>query len=198
MKNRLLGSGLLGMLLLLGHSSVQAIMLNVAPATQDAVLGSTLSVQLNISGLGDATADSLGAFDLDFTYDPALLAFNNVSFGDQLDVLGFGSITGIDSSVAGLVNLFEVSLDLASDLNVLQSPAFTLATLTFDTLAIGSTALVVSNTILSNAVGDPLFAEISGGRVNVVPQNIPMPLPGSFALIALGLIVGAGVARHRT
>lgn len=128
---------------------VQAQTLTVTPSAQTVDVGDAVSVDLRISGLGDGAAPSVGVFDIDFTFDPSLLSFSTVSYGTGLDVLGLGSLQATTPG-AGTVNLFELSFDTADDLNAFQSDSFTLATLTFNTLAFGASQLTLS----LNAVGD--------------------------------------------
>ena len=75
----LLGATLL-MTLLAGNS--QAITLGFSPAAQNVVAGAPADVAITISGLGDGTAPSLSTFDLVIDFDPAVLSFSSVSFGD--------------------------------------------------------------------------------------------------------------------
>ncbi len=127
-----------------------AITLSFDPISAEITQGSGVEVNLVISGLGTGTAPSLGTFDLDVDYDSSLLGVSNVLFADQLDLFGLGSITEWTSSI-GSVNLSELSLELPSDLNLLQLDSFTLATLSFDTLGVGSSLLSYSNVILGDA-----------------------------------------------
>lgn len=80
-KQGLLGATLL-MTLLACNS--QAITLGFSPAAQNVVAGAPADVAITISGLGDGTAPSLGTFDLVIDFDPAVLSFSNVSFGDPV------------------------------------------------------------------------------------------------------------------
>jgi len=109
---------------------------------------------LVISGLTAGAAPSVSVFDLDVSFNPTILSFGSVAFGDpvlgdQLDLLGLGSFT---STIVGVdtVNLLELSFDPAAVLNALQPGDFTLATLTFNTLANGISSLGV----VVNALGD--------------------------------------------
>ena len=183
---------ILGILVFLWSTSAQAFMLSFAPSSQDVELGNTASADLVISGLGDMAPDSLGAFDLDVIFDPTLLAFNSVTFGDQLDLFGLGSIAAVDSGVSGVVNLFELSLDLATDLDTLQLPTFSLATLTFDTLALGSSTLGISNAVLSDAWGFELFANVVDGAITTT-----IPVPAAAWLFGSSLIGLIGLAKRK-
>ena len=73
-----------------------------------------LEVALQVSGLGDFTAPSLGTFDVTVTFSPALLDFERVTYGDpalgdQLDLSGLGTLIATTAGV-GSVNLFEPRL----------------------------------------------------------------------------------------
>jgi len=68
------------LVLLLGAAPAQAILLAFTPSSQTVVSGSTASVSLSIAGLDGATA--LGGFDLDLSFNPAILSLLGMSFGD--------------------------------------------------------------------------------------------------------------------
>jgi len=173
---RFLALGLLAVTL-----PAQAITVSVTPAEQTISLGSTVSVGISIDGLGDGIAPSVGTFDIDLGFDPALLSLTNVEFGTQLDVLGLGSIQSF-SSAEGSVNLFELSLDSTSDLNAFQAPSFTLATATFSSLGSGLSLLSLNFNALGDALGAPLVASTANGLVTVIPE------PSSAALIMMGIV----------
>jgi len=160
----------------------------VEPALQSALVGSTVDVDLTISGLGDFEPDSLGAFDVGVLFDPGILGFTSVSFGDpvlgdQLDLFSLGSFTLVDDSVPGVVNVLEISFDLPTDLDTLQPGSFTLATLSFDALAIGSSSVTPVVNVLADSWGSRLTAEASSGFVGVVPE------PGSWTLFLVGAVI---------
>ncbi len=122
---------------------------------------------------------------MDISYNQSVLSLSSVAFGDpiqgdQLDLFGFGSVKGIDNSLPGVVNLFELSLDFPGDLDTLQVSSFTLATLTFQTVSPGISPLTISNVILGDSVGNPLSADLSDGSISV-------PEPATLALMGLGL-----------
>jgi hypothetical protein len=68
--------------LLLFTTASQAITLSFDLVTQYVLLGDPVDVELVISGLGDYTAPSLSAFDLNIIYDPTILSMTAVTFGD--------------------------------------------------------------------------------------------------------------------
>ena len=170
------------------------IVLALNPAQQNALVGSQVNVALTISGLGSGTAPSLSTFDVDIVFDEGILSFASATFGDpvlgdQLDLSLFGNISSIDATLPGIVNLFELSLDPVSTLNSLQAGNFTLATLTFKTLRVGTSPLGIVST-LGDANGDPLIPNtIQNGSATVVPE------PAAISL--LGIVAGVFVYRCR-
>jgi hypothetical protein len=165
-----------------------ATTINFAPVTQDASLGTSFTVAITISGLNDFTAPSLGVFDVDVNFDPSILSFGSVSYGDpilgdQLDLFGLGSLTATTLGT-GFVNLFELSLDSIDDLNGSQAGDFTLATLGFDALAVGVSPLRFTVNALGDAEGNTLSADAGTGVANVVQ---PVPEPALFLLTACAL-----------
>jgi hypothetical protein len=181
-----------------------AATITVTPSSQSVNLGDQAVVSLDISGLGSGVAPSVGAFDIDLSFDSSILALSSVVFGDpilgdQLDLFALGSILGATPG-AGTVNLFEISLDFADDLNLLQADAFTMATLTFNTLAAGSSTLGLTLNALSDADGLPLEATLAGATVDVaVPPPTPVPEPSAwptYVLLLVGL-AGRGILQRR-
>lgn len=171
-----------------------AITIEVSPSSQSVDVGSPTTVELVISGLGDGTAPSLGTFDLDVGFDSSILSFTGATFGNQLDLFGLGSLQDVIAGV-GTVNLFELSLDLADDLDTLQAGSFLLATLSFDALASGSSTLSISVNALGDSLGAPLEAEVIGrtirsvGNVGAVPEPTTLPLLGIGVLAMIALVL---------
>lgn len=175
-------------------TSAQAILLEFDPKEQHVMNVPLVNVGIVISGLGEFSAPSLSTFDMDISYDQSILSFSSITFGDpilgdQLDLFGLGSITGVDNSVPGIVNLFELSLDLPGDLDILQAGRFTLAILTFQTVSTGISPLAMSNVILGDSDGGPLSADASDGSISV-------PEPATIVLMSIGL-AGIGFQLRR-
>lgn len=172
----------LGLAIFFSSSTAQAVIsLEFVPSSQTVTRGFPINVAVKISGLGDLTAPSLGTFDLTVNFDPTILSFRRVSYGDpilgdQLDLSGLGSPT-VTTSGKGFVNLFEVSFDLPDDLNALQSGEFILAVLTFKAVADGNSPLSLTVNALGDAFGETLTADVGSGSVAVTETRM---LTGDF------------------
>jgi hypothetical protein len=170
---------------------VQAQTLSLLPSTSVVPLGSSFSLDLRISGLGNGTSPSLGVYDIDLLFNPGLVSFSNVTFSNGLDVLGLGSVQVVTPTM-GSVNLYELSLDLPQDLNLLQPASFTLATVSFQTLALGTAGFSLFANAMGDADGNPLTVSLQGTSVAIVP----VPEPSAYVLMLAGLAV-LGCARLR-
>lgn len=171
--------------LVAGPAAADPITLSFVPASQTVAPGGAISVALRITGLGAFSAPSLGTYDVDVLYDPTILAFTGVSFGDpnlgnQLDLFGLGNIA-VASPFTGGVNLFELSFDLPSDLDTLQPGSFTLAVLNFNALQSGTSPLSLNLNALGDSYGNSLSATTQTGSVTVVPE------PGTVVLLGSGI-----------
>jgi len=172
----------------------EATSIQIVPAVQ-VLGGGPVDVGLRISGLTDLAAPSIGTFDLDLTFDAALLAVSSIAygdpvFGDQLDLFGAGSITAATIG-AGVVNLLELSLDSEADLNALQADEFTLVTIRFDVLGFGTSPLSLTVNTLGDAAGDPLEATVGTGSVTIEAPTAAVPEPTTSLLVGTGLLLAA-------
>src|SRR3990172_7939351 len=187
---------LLSLTVFFSPSSVHGISLDFVPSAQIVTVGGSAQVGIKISGLGELIAPSLGVYDISIGFNPAVLGFNSLVYGDpilgdQMDLFSFGSLTATTPGV-GSVNLFEFSFDSVDDLNNLQAADFILATLSYDAIGAGISPLTFSATALGDALGDPLTATTSNGSVTVeAAVTASIPEPSAFVLLAFGLLLVA-------
>lgn len=172
------------------NANANAISIDVR-AHQPAVnLGDSVEVQVRISGLNEASAPSLGVYDVKVDFDATLFSFNSLVWGDaslgnQLDIGGFGSLQDSNSG-AGWLSAFELSFDDALDLQLLQREEFTLFSIFFSAIAIGSGDFSLTANALGDAYGSDLLIDtINNTRVKITGVSVPEP---SSLLLLLGVI----------
>ncbi len=186
-KAAVLAAGLL--LVSVAAARATPIVLTLETGTPFVKPGGTLLVDVNIAGLGDGVAPSLGTFDLDVSFDALLLGFEAVEFGLLLGVPGLGQAIVSSGAVGGVVDLAEVSFLSSVALDALQSDAFTLATIEFTVLAVGSTTLEFDQTVLGDGAGAPL-ASTSSDLTVVTPEI------GTALLVGCGAVLLALLRRR--
>ena len=183
-----------GLLIGTGMLCRAEVILSVDPGSQSVPFwGRRASFSLDISGLGNGSA--LGVYDVNVGFDPTLLSYDSIVFGDQVDISGLGDIQSVTPGT-GTVEVFELSLDSPDELDSLQASAFTLATLTFDTLAAGTDSPVtMSANALGDAFGNPITADLQNASVSITSvTSAPEPTTLPIACIGLAALI---VFRHR-
>lgn len=185
-------------LLVFSPITSQAITVSFSPGSQDVDLGSSVGVDLDISGLVSGGSPSLGGFDLFISFDPGILSLMNVSFDvdNQLGIV----LTEVKNYSSGIEQIYELSFEASADLISNQADSFTLAALTFDTLASGISSLNIVDpnpptdvSTLSDETGYyALSFSRTSGSVNVGGVS-PVPEPATLLLIASALPGLAGM-----
>lgn len=192
-----------------------ALITIVAPAIANATL-IEFSPADSIAGLGDVVAidiiatpengEMIAAFDFLVNFDPTILAINSVVFGSSLNTAAsLDSILCIlapcrgATDTGGALSIFEVSA-LFPSVSVLQDgiSSVTLATIIFDTIGVGVSALSFTGNIPGedapfNFLGGDFGARLpvldpGTGTVTVVqvaePPTLLLMLIGLFAVVA--------------
>lgn len=176
--------------LCLGFSlNANAISIDLVTDNSAINFGDNVEVQVRINGLEGATA--LSVYDLNLNYDASLFSFSNLIWGDsskgnQLDLIGHGSMQD-SSSGSGWLNLFELSLDEIADLELLQENEFTLFSVVFTSIALGSGNFFITNNIMGDAYGNELSVDTFTDAQVAVDGGVSVPEPSSLLLL-LGLL----------
>ncbi len=197
-EKRLLQSGWLGKTLSLaglaialcaaGTQKAGASTVSLVPSTSTINVGDSVTVDVNVSGLGTA----LGGYDVTVDY-PSIFTLNNVSFGDPIlgDQLALSGVSSLTSTVpaTNAEQLIELSLNTVTTLNTLQAPAFTMAVLNFTANGAGSGNFTLGGITLSDASGKVISSSISNATVSAVsavpePSTV-IPLAGMLVLLAV-------------
>ncbi|ALS98059.1 hypothetical protein [Lacimicrobium alkaliphilum] len=160
-------------------TSSHAAFLSLTPSVSFAETGDTVVLDLMIGGLGDGGPDSLGDFDLDILYDPAVVSISSYSLTNMLGDIDF--FEAFDFSLGddglGTLGLSVVSFLTDSELNALQPDSFSLATISFsvDFLPENSFTWVEIGTIygMGDVFGDPL--EITSTANALITNSINEP-----------------------
>ncbi len=167
--------------------SAPAVQIAIVPQTLDVVRGNLFDVEVVVSELGD---EVVSAYDLDLSYDASVLSATAVSFGSLLDpALEDASL------LAGVVDFAQTSLASDADLLSAQPDAFTLATISFEAIAGGVSALDLPLDEMNGLEGldaQTLDATALGAEVRVVPE------PRSAFLVSAGTLLLGWARRGRT
>jgi hypothetical protein len=189
-----------GLLVFVAHlvfqsTPAEAISLEFVPASQSAVIGSQVTVDVIVSN-PDGTL--VGAYDFFVNYEPNALTLNDVVFGSALGG-PLDSLQDDTESPAGEVNVSELSL--LTDLTPLQNGTddVLLFSMTFDTDMLGTSSLTFSENIagidggfLGDENGQAIMLDSVGtGSINVVP------IPGAIWLMGSGLFALYGFTKRQ-
>jgi general secretion pathway protein D len=175
---------LLGIVLTMNILSVSAApILSIEPPSQGVRPGQSFSLDVHITGVTD-----LYAFQFDLAFNPAVLSAGSITEG------AFLPSGGVTSFIPGTIDNTAGSITFTADTLIGAIPGVSgsgiFATIDFQALALGTSAITLSNVILL----DSNLAEIT---VNTVDGNVSVsavPEPSPTLLLALGL---AGVLGYR-
>ena len=145
-----------------------------------------VEVAVKIEGLVDSALPSLKGYDLTITFDSGLLSFDSVvSFSSLLTPPGSppGFVEG-----TGNVEISQLSSNIVATLT-LQPDSFTLATLRFLPIGVGTAALGFDLAALGTEI-----LGVEPGLINLVPSlgeatgtSVVVPEPALLALLVVGL-----------
>jgi hypothetical protein len=177
----------------------QAGIISIAADGNTSVIGNTVIISLQISGLTTGAAPALGGFDVDVLYTPAVLQFVSASFIDpassinQLDFPEAGGLGFLGQAFdnGSVIDAFGVSGNSAGVLNANQLGQFVFLRLSFNTLAVQQTVVSLNlldpNLLFSDANGSVLNNTYGNVSAVLSPGATTVPEPATGALAALSL-----------
>lgn len=176
---------------ILNLSVVYAIpIVSVNPSATTVNSGDSFSLDIGVSNVTD-----LFAYQFELSFDPALIAATSLSEGTFLPGGGFTFfIPGAIDNALGNVGLTADTLFFAPT-GVTGSGS--LANLTFNALAGGTSSVSLSNVILLDSFGSVITSNILNGSVDVTTAPAPVPEPSTIVLLGIGLL-GIGIVRKRS
>lgn len=180
-KNRLCTALFLGALSLQAHAADPVLSISAAPSP--ATVGSTVGLDVLISGITD-----LYAYQFTLSFDPTVLQAGSSVVGSFLTTAGttFSDGGSIDNTTGSISFLFDSLIGPIAG----ASGSGVLAHITFTAANAGSSSFSFSDVLfLDSALGD-----ITVQVANASLQVIPVPEPASLALFGAGL---AGLAAWR-
>lgn len=204
MMKKILASCLALSLGLAASVATAGVVVTFSPAAQHVDVGSTVQVDMSISGLG---AEVLSNFDLNFFYDPAVVHFGSVDLQGAQNALtagGFAPLLALDSSTEGNIGIQGSALADDATLAAEQSDAFLLFRfdLTAQDNGVTSFGLGSDPDFERNFVGLDFLTlpdvAIQGACIAVGTgscQAASVPEPGTVALSLAALAIG--IARRR-
>lgn len=166
-------------------------------------IGSSFSVNAVITGLGNGVAPSISLFDLIVNFDNTILGIDTTDSNadDVIDAVTLdpdgnldlfqlgGNILESLLDAPGALTLLDTSFDDPGDLIDEQAGSFTLATMTFDAVALGTASFSFTLQDIADADGNA-FAQtptLTTGSVTV-QDSASVPTPATVALLATGLV----------
>jgi hypothetical protein len=160
--------------------------LSITATPDPAVLGAPVSIDVLISGIAD-----LYAYQFSLSFDPAVLQATTVTEGPFLASGGGTTVFGagtIDNTTGSVAFTYDTLIGAVAGV----SGTGTLAHISFDVIARGSTPLTFSDVVV-------LDSNLADVRVQVEDRVLQaVPEPGAWLLFGLGLAGFAAVRRQHT
>ena len=185
--------------MLLAVPAKSVVLVSLSPVSQTIGVGGTATVNLNISGLGNLSSLSLGSWLADISYNGSIVTIGagNVTFGTQLNIGTFGSVSFASSS-SGLIHADETSFATAAELNGAQPGSFTLATFTFTGVGPGTTQLGFTRMELGDENGNDILGfGKNGASITVTGPAGSAPDGAATLPLVLGVGLMVFIARRR-
>ncbi len=166
----------LGLVLYWGILPASAVpMLSISPMSQTVQPGQSFSLDVSITDILD-----LYAFQFDLAFDPAILAAGSITEGSFLPT------GGATFFIPGAIDNTGGTITFTADTLLSPIPGVngdgTIAIVSFQALALGSSAITLSNVILLDSQSAEITASLTDGTVNVTA----IPEPSTWLLLATG------------
>ena len=139
---------------LLTAPAARAVVITLTPSATTVTVGELFTVGVDISGLGDGVAPSLGTYDLTLGYAAGAMTALDATFGNQLDADPLALFPAVQIpllGVPGVANAAGNSFGSELGLNAFQLSAFRLVTFEFR-----ADAAAAPNTPIVDVVCQPL------------------------------------------
>lgn len=150
---------------------------SIQPSSLSVPLGNSFTLDVSIADVAD-----LYALQFDITFDPTIISALSITEGSFL--LGGGSTFFIPGDINNNVGTISFTGDtLIGGISGVTGSGV-LATLNFQSLAVGTSPIELMNVILL----DSNFFDISFTTANASINVAPVPLPTAFWLLGAGLI----------
>lgn len=177
---------LLACVFLLSCASATAGSISIEPAAAFTLVGSPVSLAVNVSGLTD-----LFAFQFDVGFNPAVLAATSVTEG-PLFAAGVSFSPGVIDNTTGSITFIADSLSgggpgISADGSLVR--------LFFQAIGVGSSGVDLSNVILLDSALHDITATAMGGTVTIGGSTVPEP--ATFALVLAGMVAVAVAVGNR-
>ena len=163
---------------------------------EDKVYGidDTLTANIYFSNSNNAVHQLVSEFSFDLFSPDSLLAFQQVNFGDMLDVdmlTFFPSDREVDNTMLNSLVISEFSYADAFDLSAAQNglDKFLLASIDFNVLALGLAGFSLSNVYFADDLGLAHQVVVTQGASVQLGNQVSVPEPSTIVIFALAIML---------